>query len=275
MKYEISQAQYRDFLNTISSSHQDTRFPNQYGNDRHYIREGSGENPYGCDADGDGVFNEANDGEWIACNYLSWDDLCAYLDWAALRPMTELEYEKACRGPNITDNEYAWGSSEYTEVQTLTNGGTANEGVTESGNGLVNCYETSTGPDGPLRCGFAAKSNTNRREAGASYWGIMELTGNVWEFCIGVYSADDPPVFDGTHGDGELGSDGNDDISSWPAQSDNKVGLRGGSWSNFLNTPHASTCHSHFGQVASRHAMVWTSTARNASIGGRGVRTAP
>jgi formylglycine-generating enzyme required for sulfatase activity len=42
-------------------------------------------------------------------NILSWFDVAAYLDWAALRPMTELEFEKVCRGPeNRIAGEYAW-----------------------------------------------------------------------------------------------------------------------------------------------------------------------
>ena len=39
-------------------------------------------------------------------------NLCTYLDWAGLRPMTELEYEKICRGPSApVAGEYAWGST--------------------------------------------------------------------------------------------------------------------------------------------------------------------
>ena len=43
-------------------------------------------------------------------------DLVAYLDWAALRPMTELEYEKIARGSAeaIVPGEYAWGSTSIT-----------------------------------------------------------------------------------------------------------------------------------------------------------------
>ena len=33
--------------------------------------------------------------------YISWPDLLAYADWAALRPITELEYEKAARGVDV------------------------------------------------------------------------------------------------------------------------------------------------------------------------------
>ena len=32
-----------------------------------------------------------------------------------------------------------------------------------------------------LRCGFAAKTATSRLEAGATYYGVMEMTGNVFD----------------------------------------------------------------------------------------------
>lgn len=122
MKYEITQQQYVDFLNTLTRMQQDTRtgadlavgetsVTNQYvmSNNstvinRNGIRcDGSmdANDPitFYCDLNANGTGGEANDGQWIACNYLSWADLAAYLDWSGLRPMTELEYEKACRGP--------------------------------------------------------------------------------------------------------------------------------------------------------------------------------
>ena len=38
-----------------------------------------------------------------------------YADWAAMRPMTELEFEKACRGTaSEVANEYVWGSTSIT-----------------------------------------------------------------------------------------------------------------------------------------------------------------
>ena len=45
----------------------------------------------------DSIFNSPNDGLYIPL-HISWSDMSAYLDWSGLRPMTELEYEKACRG---------------------------------------------------------------------------------------------------------------------------------------------------------------------------------
>jgi hypothetical protein len=45
--------------------------------------------------------------------------------------MTELEYEKACRGPKVVlHDEFAWGDATYAGMSTLTNvlnPGTANE----------------------------------------------------------------------------------------------------------------------------------------------------
>ncbi len=77
--------------------------------------------------------NGLNDGQWIACDYLSWMDLCAYADWAGLRPMTELELEKACRGGGVsaTAGDYPWGSTAaYTSTAyTLSNAGAINESI--------------------------------------------------------------------------------------------------------------------------------------------------
>ena len=52
---------------------------------------------FACNASADKVFNDPTDGQDRACNFLNWNDLAAYLQWAALRPMTELEFEKICR----------------------------------------------------------------------------------------------------------------------------------------------------------------------------------
>jgi formylglycine-generating enzyme required for sulfatase activity len=47
------------------------------------------------------------------CNFFNWTDGFAYAAWAGLRPITELEFEKACRGPRQpVPSEYAWGPAE-------------------------------------------------------------------------------------------------------------------------------------------------------------------
>jgi formylglycine-generating enzyme required for sulfatase activity len=130
MKYEISQAQIASFLNTLTYDQQITRTANSPNSaagtfaiagatpSRNGIRiqtPGTINNipaVYGCDLNGNSTFSEADDGENLACNWISWADLMAYLDWSALRPMTEFEYEKICRGTAVpTANENAWSTS--------------------------------------------------------------------------------------------------------------------------------------------------------------------
>jgi formylglycine-generating enzyme required for sulfatase activity len=272
MKYEMSQAQYRDFLNTLTSSQASNRFLNAFGGNRHGITTTGGDPPYGCNLDGDDIFDEANDGEWIACNYISWEDGSAYADWAALRPMTEFEYEKACRGnQGVVDDEYAWGTTSYTIASGLINPGTENETVSNSGEGLVNCE--SSYPDGPFRCGFAATASTNRAGAGAGYWGIMELSGNLSEWVVSVQDSEGRS-FTGVHGDGELSASGYANVENWPdrvGSNGRGYGRRGGYWSVGIGVS------PHFFCVAGRPYGVWDVEAslrdRNVTI--RCVRTAP
>jgi hypothetical protein len=54
----------------------------------------------------------ASDRPDTACDAVMWSDGTGYSTWAGLRPMTELEFEKACRGPLVpVADEYAWGTS--------------------------------------------------------------------------------------------------------------------------------------------------------------------
>lgn len=261
MKYELSQGQYRDFLNTLSRTQQVSRVasitPDYYalpgtataaniGNAENY-RNGirlpatvpeTAPITFGCDYDNDKTYNESVDGEFIACNYLSWADLCAFADWAGLRPMTELEFEKAARGPlNPAPNGYAWGTDSVASLAyTLSNAATQSEGIaTNYSTTLGNCSYSTTNDsiDGPLRCGiFAANAdNTGRVTSGGSYYGIMELSGNLWERSVSVGSSAGRS-FTGTHGDGNLATTNSD----WPSASNaSGSGFRGGAW-NSSNT---------------------------------------
>ena len=212
MKYEVTQQQYVDFLNTLTFDQQISRTiltaaqlatnPGSGGLcamigsclNRCSIKlitagiNNSRAGVFGCDfqpAPTD-PFNSVNDGQAIAANYLSYSDLLSYLDWAGLRPMTNFEFEKVSRGPlSRVGNEYVWGTLNITQAQStsLNNPGMASETSTAAGNGLA-AYNSASS-NGPLRVGFSATGSTDRETSASSYYGVMNLGGNVWEMVAG------------------------------------------------------------------------------------------
>jgi formylglycine-generating enzyme required for sulfatase activity len=277
MKYEISQQQYVDFLNTLTYTQQAARTivaPNSAAGTPALIAGNANRNGidiqtpgtsvtvpavYACNLNGTNTYNQSDDGQHIACNYLSWDDLIAYLDWAALRPMTELEYEKSCRGnQNPATNEFAWGNTSATALSGLSNASTMSETASNTSSNIAynNIFTT-----GPVRTGIFATSSPSRTNSGAGYYGNMELSGNLWERVVTVGNAAGR-AFSGANGNGTLTSGGAADVSGWPAAAG--TGWKGGSW---LNTTTNSATTSDRAQAAN------TDNTRAADAGGRGVRT--
>jgi formylglycine-generating enzyme required for sulfatase activity len=224
MKYEVSQQQYVDFLNSLTQTQATARMfmaPEPLI-DRYAIT-------------GSVVGSYLTTFPNVACNYLSWADGAAYADWSGLRPMTELEFEKACRGPQAAvSGEYAWGTADIvSSTYTLSNEGASNESIaTNYSTTAGNAISGNTYTNGPVRVGiFAANtSNTGRVSSGASYWGVMELSGNQWERPVTIANPTGR-AFTGTHGNGVLTSNGNADAVSWPGTNAVGAGWRGGSWS--------------------------------------------
>ena len=212
MKYETSQGAYRDFLNTLGYTAQINRTafaPNSAvgtkaltnsTTGRSYIEVATPGNAanntaaiYGCDAFNNNVFDEINDGEYVVCNYLNWPDLAAYLAWAGLVPMTELQFEKICRGPvQPTTGEFAWGNTLIaTSPYNIVNNANDNEGISNASttNGNANYAATSTG-NVPFRNGIFATATSNRITSGGSYYGVMEMSGSVWERVVTTANAE-------------------------------------------------------------------------------------
>lgn len=238
MKHEISQGAYRDFLNTLTYDQQVSRTaaaPNSVAGTlaigllsrRNGIKVStsgvSNTTPavYGCDFDNDAIYNETTDGEWIACNYLTYTDVAAFLDWSALRPMTELEYEKACRGP-LTPvlNENAAGTAAVAATTySYINSGTAGEIVSPYTGSVYNAnvtyQSTSPGGNSPMRVGIHATSFATRISAGAGYYGALDLSGNVEEVCVSTTNVAGRS-FTGVSGDGTLTAAGDADENFWP-----------------------------------------------------------
>lgn len=257
MKHEISQGAYRDFLNALTYDQQFTRTgiapssptgtiaitgaaPSRRNGLEIATSGVSNTTPavYGCDLSANNVYNEASDGEWIAANYLTYPDVAAFLDWAALRPMTELEYEKSCRGTLTPVNgEYASGTTAVaSSTYSISNSGQAGETVTYTGsiyNTNVTYQLTSPGGNSPLRVGIHATPYATRISAGAGYYGALDLSGNVEEFCVTAISVAGRS-FTGVSGDGTLTTTGDADEDFWP-------GIGGNNTTTVANTAYSGT----------------------------------
>ena len=224
---------------------------------------------------------------------LAWTDVMAYLDWAGLRPLTELEYEKAARGTGqVVQGEFAWGTNTWLANQSFDNRNRPDEvsGTPNANVALVSVTNASaTAHDGgtfarwPIRVGAFARETTTRIEAGASFWGVLNLSDNVAEQFIRF---DDAPgqAFRGTHGDGNLTGEGLADVPDWPGviasttRNPATTGILNDAWA-------AGTIFRGMGSQHNNHNiwMVWVSDRtftnnnnwRNPWAGARGGRSVP
>lgn len=253
MKYEASQEQYAEFLRRLTSTQRSPR------SGPHYVNS---ENVFPIR---DGNHWAVADHPWRAMHYISWMDMATYLDWAGLRPFSELEFEKACRGPmEAVPNEYAWGNdSWYTaELYSFANNNTPSEIVSGGlgvGTGNANSNSLYSGSGLPVRCGIFAASaeNKTREETGASYYGGMEMSGNCYELIISIGNSQSRD-FSGRHGDGSITSSGNASFSiltDWAFASSVGIGYRSS-------------------EISTRYGGNYYITTRERWHGIRGVRTA-
>ena len=227
MRQGITEGQYVDFLNTVDSTQQRNLAPIE-------LRDGqplTGIKVAAPAKPGTQALYESS-APHAACRCLLWSDSTAYAAWAGLRPMTELEYEKACRGPlKPVPDEFAWGTAgiagkEYKTTKesaahdgyVLENPGKPDERVAwkgangpdaTRGNAVWDGVVRRDGKSGrvpadavtrPLRAGAFATPDSGRVAAGASYWGILDLSGNQWQRVVTVGNPWGRR-FAGTHGD--------------------------------------------------------------------------
>lgn len=291
MKYELTQGQYSDFVNAMEGAHKMNRFP--FGGQGAYRFE---------------IYFTAKKERTAlrperAANWLSWEDDAAYLDWAALRPLTELEYEKLARGPlPPVSGELAWGSAEALPANIIVGSESGNIQL----NGNVNIdmarqfFRGGDGGQGPLpghafeivpgeetdrlfspaRRLFSWENNqivmsparfdrqsrnvAGRAMEGRSYYGAMQLSGNLWELTVSVGNKAGRS-FDGAHGDGDVGEHALADVPTWPNRVAEGVSFRGGAWFTDVNR----------GRVADRFYASYEYASRSHDAGCRGARTAP
>jgi hypothetical protein len=266
MKGEISQGHWVAFFNTLTEAQRSARD----------VTAVSGKGS-------DGLVNR-NNVEWLgsgdaalpdrgvsathyatAMNYLGWGDVAAYLDWAGLRPMSELEFERAARGPyRALAGEYVWGATSITQATTVSSAGRSNEAAELSANCV---YGGAVAVDGPLRVGAMAYTKRTRISTGSGYYGNTDLSGNLSEVVVTVGNVAGRSLDGRKHGNGTLTAGGEADYAAltWPGALGEGTGVRGGSWSD----------SSALARTSDRSSAAAAVTARTSTQGGRGVRVAP
>jgi len=240
MKYELTQGQYIAFLNMLGHTESAERAP--FAGREYYTKRGT------IMLKGS-VYAATSPNRPF--NWSSWDDGMAYADWARLRPITELEFIKASRGPETPlSSGYVWGTNSKDKLARYIN------------------------KDGDL----VYKNNENEKDLndnnrdvfGASYYWVMDLSGSVWERCVSIGDSVGRN-FTGTHGDGFLyyGYATNRD---WPKGNNEYggFGFRGGGYYTENNlgefVPHSPIEYRRYG--------AWSGGYRVVAYGQRFARTA-
>jgi hypothetical protein len=162
-------------------------------------------------------------------------------------------------------NEYAWGSTDFNSINWYygrDNKLTKNEVLNTFPLGANNVAQNMF-----WRVGIAATSNSDRVHAGATYYGILDMTGNAYERAVGGNNFD-YSAFTTRNGNGTIDSEGFADVIGWPISTTNP-GIyesyymrKGGSINRWENV-----------NVSNRQNMNWTDGNRDLAQGGRGVRS--
>ncbi len=266
MKCEITQGLYAAFLNALTPSQALARYP---------TADDLGTNSYRYTIAQSSAGTYTASAPTRSANWIFWEDGIAFSDWAGLRPMTELEFEKACRGSGqpAVPGEYAWGATKIVSQ-------TGFQGTDGSGSELATPADANTVYNrtilGPVRAGINP-GKVARELAGVSFYGVPDLSGNVVEMAVTVGTADGRR-FTGNHGDGELSDLGFSNVALWPraiapnvplpASPDtirNGFGYRGGDFYN----PELDL------RVSARNVATFAGARRLFGLGFRAARTAP
>lgn len=242
MKYEPTQGLYADFLNSLGGTQSQLRA--NFGGKGYYENRGS-------------IY--IKDNQYIAKhpnrpnNFMGWDDAMALADWSGLRPMTELEFTKACRGPlDPIATQFPWGSASKEKVDRI----------------------VSLAGDLSLQNGWseAQLTDENREHFGASYYWVMDLAGSLWERVVSVGH----PLgraFKGSHGDGKVSYYGYATNEDWP-KGDTEVGGFGYRGGGFYLHGRLYNEYNPYSPIAYRPYGAWAGGDRTEAYGGRFVRTA-
>jgi len=153
---EVTNAQYKKFVEATGH-----REPKGYG----FV---DGEVKDGFEPWKSPDFN--GDNQPVVC--VSWHDAMAYAQWVGKRLPTEAEWEKAARG-GLVGKRYPWGDE------------APNEGGT---------YRANYGPGDDVYPRTGKADGYEYTAPVGSYpangYGLYDMSGNVWEWCMDEYQAD-------------------------------------------------------------------------------------
>jgi hypothetical protein len=176
-KYEMTEQQYADFLNTLTAS-QITNLGVA------------------------GTSITLTNGQYFtstpnkACGKSTAIRFLAYADWSGVRPMSLLEFNKASYGPILP---VAYDRACCPEIN-----------IYPMSYNYNNLPSQRNGTDISEVGSYATASSSNL-DSGATYYGMMDFTGNVMEPCVHLINY----TFTNTNGNGVLGSTGETDVSTW------------------------------------------------------------
>jgi hypothetical protein len=254
MKYKVTQGQYTDFLNTVCASDTTASVMNDVQNPV---------NPYALKSIPKQLqavwrfleffYNGGPDPNDTKRHSITFDSLqsrfivsrpdrayaqmdmnkaLSFSEWSGLRPMSELEFEKACRGPIPPYYAYpdredkAWGvdtayaPNNYNGALTFSGAENGTEFFADYDADKRNYdptfYSTidGDGGQGPYRVGIYATNTSTRISSGASYYGIMDFSKITSEIVVPLGSARYREFNYSVNGKGVLSAFGNH--SSFP-----------------------------------------------------------
>jgi formylglycine-generating enzyme required for sulfatase activity len=269
MKYEITMGQYADFLNSLPAASAQILITNS----TEMATNGAACNP--CRFNIQIGLQYSTTSPTRAMNWMQWQDATSFSDWAALRPMTELEFEKANRGVNqaAVAGEYSWGTTTIRSFSSIV--GVDGSGVEITNPADANTHFSGFGNPGVgivrglVRVGIH-QGKATRELRGESFYKVQDLSGNVVEMCITLGNANGRN-YSGTNGNGELNGTGAADVVGWPLTTASAAqvtnggwGFRGGDfWNNELDL-----------RTSARNVATFAGARRLFGLGYRAVRTA-